>query len=323
MHSFRTFLTIGVLAACAGAARAACEAPLLRVDGSGAVVAGSKQSLLAHVNRGGTVRVGWQLDWNIDGHIDIAHWASASVLSVFEGEVFARFEDLTRPVPVPGQTTIGMVGAAQPAQWSGIVSSSGVLQSASDDGEVQQWSVASEWCVGSAHTDEEPACVATWTEQFRNDQDGSTERGTREALLSSLRRGDSLRVAWGATFSDGDYSVEHVAEPVFFSIVGGEHVVVQLPEHIGQNTYARLDGSNFNDQPQVMWRGLLRTDGLFDAVWVDRASGQIVRRLPQRAAVSWITFSPPEKCDLRAPLQLAVPGGVTPDTARAAERIPK
>jgi hypothetical protein len=51
------------------------------------------------------------------------------------------------------------------------------------------------------------------------------------------------------------------------------------------------------DKAGVMWRGLMGTDGTFDAVFVDRATGQEVRRLPQRAGIAWVAELPAPECD--------------------------
>ncbi len=323
-----TICALLATAVCPVTVHAQCTDPLLEVSAGGRVVAGSREQLIAHVNQGGGVRVGWHLDWNVDGHIDVSHWAEGSFLTVFEGEVFAQFHDIHRQIPLAGAGDIAFAEHDQASRWSGKLGSNGILEGIFSNGIARRWSVASRWCE-SATAEQAPApeqptsCAARWQEQYRNTTDGATERGDRRALIRALRRGDPLRVAWGSAYADGNYTTEHVAEPVFFSIVGGDHVVAQLPEHIGQVTYVRLDDARFGAEPQVMWRGLLRTDGLFDAVWVDRAEGQVVRRLPQRAAVSWLTHSAPPECSLSPALELAVPNGVTPDLNRAGERLPR
>ncbi|MND09586.1 hypothetical protein D3C83_330400 [compost metagenome] len=52
------------------------------------------------------------------------------------------------------------------------------------------------------------------------------------------------------------------------------------------------------------------TDGTFDAVYVDRATGKEVRRFPQRAGLAWFAQLPSSACPMQAPLELASPGGV-------------
>jgi hypothetical protein len=91
--------------------------------------------------------------------------------------------------------------------------------------------------------------------------------------------------------------------------LNGDDVFVQLPEHIGQKSYSQREDARF-DRASVMWRGLMGTDGTFDAVWVNRGSGDEVRRLPQRAGVAWFAELPGPECSAAPPLTLAVPGGV-------------
>ena len=83
----------------------------------------------------------------------------------------------------------------------------------------------------------------------------------------------------------------------------------RLPEHIAQRAYADVAGVSF-DNPAVMWRGLMTTQGVFDAVWVNRATGEQVRRHPQRVGLTWFAFQPIEPSARQPGLELAVPGGV-------------
>lgn len=193
-------------------------------------------------------------------------------------------------------------------RWTGILGTNGVLESHFDDGrETSSVRVASEWCVD----DRASACsIPSWRLVYRHDADGGSLAGTKEALFDAVRRGFPLRLAWGfETQVDGRaITVEHSAEPVFVTIMNGADLFAQLPEHIAQASYFQPDKALF-DNPAVMWRGLLGTNGNFDAVLVDRATGREVRRLPQRAAVAWFALAPAEACS-PPPLKLAVPGGV-------------
>ncbi|MGH8252238.1 MAG: hypothetical protein ACREVI_16365 [Steroidobacteraceae bacterium] len=158
------------------------------------------------------------------------------------------------------------------------------------------------------------SCSAEWRLAYRHDADGRLLAGSRQALVDAVRRGAPLRLAWGFATGPGKQAVtvEHAAEPVFVTVMNGEQVFAQLPEHIGQASYSDPSAARF-DRPSVMWRGLLGTDGSFDAVFVDRATGEVVRRFPQRAGVAWFAALPPPGCDAQAPLRLAVPGGVRRD----------
>lgn len=117
---------------------------------------------------------------------------------------------------------------------------------------------------------------------YRHDADGKAIEGSRDALLDAVRRGADVRVAWGFSGAppNGRTAVEHAA-PVFVTIAQETHVFVQIPEHIAQQIYHTAEGARF-DKAGVIWRGLFGSDGTFDAIWVDRATGQEVRRRSRR-----------------------------------------
>jgi hypothetical protein len=153
------------------------------------------------------------------------------------------------------------------------------------------------------------ACSPQWRLAYRHDADGHPLAGSKPALFDAVRRGYPLRLAWGfSREAERAIRLEHTAEPVFVSLIDDRELVVQVPEHIGQAAYHDVDKALF-DRPSVMWRGLLATTGVFDAAFVDRATGAEVRRLPQRAAVAWFAYAPADACS-PPPLTLAVPGGV-------------
>jgi len=279
---------------------------LVTIGADGAVISGSKEQLRRAVGQGLPVRVGWQLDANNDGVVDLAHWTDAGFVTEFEGEIFAQINDIQRQSPVRAQTRVLMPEGRQ--RWSGLLGTTGLLESHFDDGsQPSSARVRSTWCVDSRAQ----LCAPQWRLTYRHDSDGRALEGSRDALLDAVRRGAPLRIAWGVASEGGPAPVvlEHAAEPVFLTVMNRQHVFVQLPEHIAQASYSQPEGARF-DQAGVMWRGLLGSDGTFDAVYVDRATGREVRRLPQRAGVAWFAELPGAGCEAQAPLTLAVPNGV-------------
>ena len=280
---------------------------LLTVEPDGSVSRGTKDRLRSAVAGGLPLRVGWSLDFNADGVVDVAHWSDAGFISVFEGEIFAQVADIQRQTPVRGQATIRMSVGRQ--RWSGIVGTNAVLEGHLDDGSAPtSLRVRSTWCVDPRAA----ACAPQWRLVYRHDADGRPTDGSKEMLLEAIRRGAPLRVAWGFAADRpalGPVAVEHAIDPVFVTVMGGEHVFVQLPEHIAQTSYAQPEGARF-DQASVMWRGLMGTTGTFDAVYVDRATGREVHRFPQRAGLAWFAELSSPECAAQAPLTLAVPNGV-------------
>lgn len=278
---------------------------LVTIAADGSVVGGSKDALRRAAAAGQPLRVGWSLDPNGDGVPEVAHWADAGFVSEFEGEVFAQIDDIQRQQPIASQRRIQLPAGRR--RWSAILGSTGTLTGHFDDGSAPTSTpVRSTWCLDPRAV----SCAPQWTMVYRHDADGRALEGTKQVLLDAVRRGAPLRVAWGfaAGTPDAPVSVEHTADPVFVTIMEGEHVFVQLPEHIAQASYHQAAAARF-DRPGVMWRGLMGSDGTFDAAMVDRGSGAEVRRLPQRAGLAWFAEMPPPICEAQAPLRLAVPGG--------------
>lgn len=290
-----------------------CTGLLFATGFDGAPTHGNKDSLIDAVNRGAPIRVGWDLDFNRDGVSDLTHWADASFLSVFEGEVFTQIDTINTQRPQRGQADIRLTDTYN--GWRGSMGSNGRFEGIDAAGNTFPEDIPSRvrWCV-SGNT------APSWALLYRNGPDGERLAGSKEALFAAIRSGQPIQIAWGfAAERNGErLSVEHLIEPVFLSIVNGSDVVAQMPEHIAQAAYVNPDRALFGDEPGTLWRGLMTTKGVFDAVWVDRGTGKMVRRHPQRAAMSWFAPAAPL---LKTPT-LAVPGGVRRDETRAADRYP-
>jgi len=298
-------LTVGIVLlveAGGGAQGLSCEGHLVTIAPDGGVREGSKQALRDAMRKGTSIRVGWAIDGNGDGVADVSHWADASFLTAWQGEVFAQVPDIQRQAPRIDPTRIEMPAGEQ--RWTGLLGTTGTLSGHFSDGTAAPAArVTSTWCVASCPP-------PSWRLVYQHDADGKPLAGAKDALFDAVRRGYPIRLAWGASFTEGGLarSVEHSAEPVFVTIMNGSELFVQLPEHIAQASYVDPEKAVFED-PAVMWRGLMGTNGSFDAVYVDRSTGKEVRRLPQRVRLAWFAMAPESACAPQ-PIVLAVPGGV-------------
>jgi hypothetical protein len=279
-----------------------CAGHLVTIAPDGTATDGSKDALRRAVHQGSPIRVGWSIDVNKDGTNDpndLRHWADAHFLTDWQGEIFTQVADIQRQSPRAGQPRVEMPAIEQ--RWTGLVGTTGTLTGHFSDGTAApSIRVSSTWCLAACPPPE-------WRLVYRHDADGKPLAGAKEDLFAAVRSGYPIRFAWGATFRGGA-AVEHSAEPVFLTITSGKEVFVQLPEHIAQASYSDAGRARF-ENASVMWRGLMGTDGSFDAVYVDRATGREVRRLPQRAAIAWFALAPDPAC-AAAPLVLAEAGGV-------------
>lgn len=300
-----------------GAMAPSCSSPILTIDWTGTVTAGSKAKLIEAAGNGRDLRVGWNLDFDDDGKSDLTHWSDAIFISVFEGEVFTQVQSIQRQHPVSGQAKVELSGEAD--IWHGLIGSDGILRSRfKEAGALPERRVASVWC-NNSNKDVPATRDPLWRSVFRTGVNGEELSGSRDNLLMAVRAGLPIRVGWGLSRErDGKtISVEHVADPVFVTIVNSDEVVVQLPEHISQKSYWNANQAFF-DEPAVMWRGILSTTGTFDAIWVNRTTGETIRRSPQRAAFTWYAMQSPKTV---IPT-LAVPDGIKSDLKRDDQRIP-
>jgi hypothetical protein len=288
-----------------GAAASSCPLHLVTIEPDGSASEGSKDAVREAFRAGLPLRVGWSLNFDADAEPEVVHWSDSGFLTEFEGEIFAQLADIQAQGPRLGKASISM--PAKRKRWSGLVGTNGVLESNFDDGEaVPSERVRSEWCIDARAT----CAVPSWRLVYLHDTSGAAIEGAKSLLFDAIRRGYPIRFAWGAAVGTPEKpaSVEHAAEPVFLTIMGESELFVQLPEHIAQASYHEPSRAAFG-KPAVMWRGMMGTDGSFDAVMVDRATGKEVRRMPQRARIAWFAYAPDPLC-VGKPVKLAERNGV-------------
>ncbi|MGH8185179.1 MAG: hypothetical protein ACREUC_01340, partial [Steroidobacteraceae bacterium] len=197
MKTFSPIVLLLTLCAASAASAAAqtstCPLSLAQIEPDGRVSAGSKDAVKDAFHAGLPLRVGWSLDFDNDGKIDVAHWSDAGFLTEFEGEIFAQIDDIQRQTPRRGTASVTMPAQAQ--RWSGLVGTTGVLESHFDDGtQTQPARVRTEWCI-----DSRAACaLPSWRLVYLHDTTGASLEGSRNALLDAVRRGYPIRLAWGA-----------------------------------------------------------------------------------------------------------------------------
>ncbi|MBX2821778.1 MAG: hypothetical protein KTR29_18920 [Rhodothermaceae bacterium] len=142
------------------------------------------------------------------------------------------------------------------------------------------------------------ACEAPdtqWHLALKHDSQGVVQEGGINELISAVRLGCNIRVAWGARRrADSTRTIEHIANPVWVSIRDGQSVEVQLDDFmINLSVLGNPPEEHPEREPYggteraVMWRANLKTDGSFDAVWYDAANGEFITRVPQQHPMSW------------------------------------
>lgn len=133
---------------------------------------------------------------------------------------------------------------------------------------------------------------ADWKLLYKNDKNGQAIDGDMQSLVEAIRQGLPIRIAWGVSRTPAaDSYVEHVIEPTFITATNGMQVFAQTAEHIAQTSYWDNEFQDFNS-PQILWRGILSTTGRFTAIWYNRSSGETIRRMPQKAVITWFADVP-------------------------------
>lgn len=289
-----------------------CPSQLYASGFDGKPLGGSKQRLIDAVQRGEAIRIGWDIDFDEDGESDLSHWADAEFLSVWEGEVFTQVTAIHRQRPIRGEGEVRLPGPF--TEWRGLLGTNGLIMGSLSDSEPGAGrSVQMFWCAARP-------IKPTWTPVYKNGRNGEALEGSKKRLFAAIRAGHPIQIGWGLArdVAGAQKSVEHIVSPVFLTIVDGQEISAQLPEHIAAKSYWDIDQALF-DEPAVMWRGMLTSKGVFDAVWVNRATGSIVRRAPQRAVMTWYV----QDVAPQSTPSLAIPDGVTADPERRDDRLPQ
>ncbi|MEM9384851.1 MAG: hypothetical protein AAGA68_07300 [Pseudomonadota bacterium] len=315
MLAVRVFILLCLCVPAASHGALSCPTQLFVSGFDGRPEWGDKDAVRDAVTRGEPLRIGWAIDFDADGVGELVHWADASFITAWEGEVFAQVQAIHRQRPVREEARVEMPSPW--SEWRGILGTDGTLAGAlstpREGGRRGSRAVRIVWC---------SAAAPRWRVLYRHDAQGQPLGGALENVHAAIRAGQAMRIGWGSSVNregESPRSVEHTISPDFLTIISGGHVSAQLPEHVAQRSYWNVDEAFFADSA-VLWRGLMTTRGTFDAVWVDRGSGEEVRRSPQRAALTWYGFG---VAGIDPPPSLAVPGGVMRDAARAEERLPR
>ncbi|HEV8630169.1 MAG TPA: hypothetical protein VGV61_07615 [Thermoanaerobaculia bacterium] len=119
---------------------------MLAVGPAGQVLSGSKASLEQAVRNGCGLRVGFGVDPNHDGKMEIEHWADAMFVSIYHGEVFAQLAPIQEQRAKPGAPAIYF--GTSPHPWIGMLDTTGHLAGWFPNEEPSELAVTSWWYVG-------------------------------------------------------------------------------------------------------------------------------------------------------------------------------
>lgn len=135
-----------------------------------------------------------------------------------------------------------------------------------------------------------------WKAVYKHDENGNRISGSLDSLIAGIRGGYEVRVGWGWEKALGDSiaRLEHMAEPLFLSIIQEKDVSVVIDPHPLLSSYLKLGDQTMRDE-YVIWQCVLTTKGEFNAKIFDGATGELVRDYPQTHRMTWFLEYPDKR----------------------------
>lgn len=150
---------------------------------------------------------------------------------------------------------------------------------------------------------QEPTQKAGWQLVYQHDAQGKAIRGSLDALIEGIRQGLDVRIGWGWERELGDSLVrlEHMASPVFLSIIQEEDVSAVIDPHPLLESYLDIEQQAFAKDGNL-WQCVLSTQGTFNAQVYKRGSTKLLKNWPQRHKLTWFLEYPPQALPPSKPL---------------------
>ena len=131
-----------------------------------------------------------------------------------------------------------------------------------------------------------PLYAQKWEVALRIDKEAAVVEGSKSKLINAIRQGCDVKIAWG--WHNGEKSMEHISKPVWTAILNEEEVLFHIdPQVFGGIDWELLIGSFEGKDLKDEWRVIIDTNGSFDAVWYNRDTHEISRRIPQSHKMTW------------------------------------
>jgi len=85
----------------------------------GEVISGSLVNLIAKINEGHAIRVGWGMDFDNDGVPNVEHWTDAEFITIMGGHVFNQVQSIYYQMPLEAVPQIQI--QASDMKWMAII----------------------------------------------------------------------------------------------------------------------------------------------------------------------------------------------------------
>lgn len=126
-----------------------------------------------------------------------------------------------------------------------------------------------------------------WKIALRTTKTGKVVKGSKQELITAIRNGAEIKIGWGN--QGKQHSIEHLSEPIWLAVLDQSEVIAYLhPQSLGHVDWDQLESSYSNvHNLHEEWRVALTTNGSFDAIWYDRRGDSLLKRVPQKHAMTW------------------------------------
>jgi hypothetical protein len=142
-----------------------------------------------------------------------------------------------------------------------------------------------------------------WVAAYKHDENGNPLEGSIDSLIAGIRNGYDVRVGWGWQKELGDSIVrlEHIAKPLFLTIIQEKSVSIIIDAHPLLASYIDSGNQKIAEGGHT-WQCVLTTKGEFNAKVHHRSTGELIKDWPQRQRMTWFLEYPYSKAMNRPPL---------------------
>lgn len=147
--------------------------------------------------------------------------------------------------------------------------------------------------VGKSTAKASPTVETGWKAVYKHDENGKPISGNIDSLIMGIRNGLDVRVGWGweKTLGDSLVRLEHMAQPLFLSVIQEKNVSAVIDAHPLLKSYIGIDHQEIREGGHI-WQCVLTTKGTFNAQLHNRSTGVLERDMPQRHKMTWFLDYP-------------------------------
>lgn len=142
-----------------------------------------------------------------------------------------------------------------------------------------------------------------WKVVYKSNEEGKAIEGNIDSLIAGIRNGYDVRIGWGWQRERGDSTLrlEHVAKPLYLSIIQDKNVSAIIDPHPLLQSYIDIDRQAFGEGGHI-WQCVMTTKGTFNAQVYDRSNGELLKDWPQNHKMTWFVEYPTNTNSITTPL---------------------